>query len=404
MKNLILIALLAQAGTALATELQPAAPSADDLRPARLEQAKSLATAELDRAPSQYSWLLPAEAGLATSVAPSAVHSREFYAEVDGLTLASGYTFKVEGAGALVRVSPLGEVGASRAVDVSTLQLRRGNEELAGAFAVIASASDLDAAGIEFAPGTAAGQLSPALGSGNFTLVAPTAQGRYLVQVLDRNSATVLTVNATDTVLSAGRTLAVEARLSANDRAVSGGQARAVLQAPDGTTTDVEVKSQRGAWLAQLAFDRLPGAGAGLWELHLFTTSADGSVLRDAKLAFAASVSTGRLTGSARQLDSARKGGLNFEIDVEIGQASRYAVSALLYGRGPSGAPTPGATAQTGLWLEAGSHRVPLSFDAATVGDLKIEPPYELRFVELTDHAQHTKVGRLQNGWQVPLR
>ena len=76
-------------------------------------------------------------------------------------------------------------------------------------------------------------------------------------------------------------------------------------------------------------------------------------------------------------------GGIDIALGVDVRSGSRYAVSAVLYGRGADGRAQPVAYAQSAAWLENGSGELRLHFDPASLQGAA--PPYELRDLRLQD-------------------
>jgi hypothetical protein len=79
-------------------------------------------------------------------------------------------------------------------------------------------------------------------------------------------------------------------------------------------------------------------------------------------------------------------------ITVASASASRYNVSALLYGSDTQGQMRPFAIAHSAVWAEPGETSVSLAFDPDLLAQGGLGAPYELRQLELTDFATRSAV------------
>ncbi len=393
---------LGVASLAQAADLRLSSPSAGDQVPAALVASRdAAATRTLDRMPTRISWALDAADALNDRPVPFVRESREYWLDASEAQLQRGVALPTTADAALIRISPHGNNPSRLTVD--DLVIRNGARELAGRAATqnVADETSLRAAGMDVPDGTIIAKLATAVGKGDLRLVAPTARGSYLIHVFEPASSTVLTLGTTRDTILAGQSLRISARLD-GARATS---AKGVLTAPDGHSQPFDLRPQAdGSWQADVVPDAAHASGLELWEVHTFASGGDRStpVLRDAKTAFALSRPTARLTGDVRTVaDPARGGGLSLDIGVQAANGSRYQLAGVLYGTASDGTRRPLAYAQSAAWLDAGSGRLALTFDAASMAAGKLAAPYELRDLRLTNQADMSLVERRERAVEI---
>jgi hypothetical protein len=386
---------------AQAAELRLSAPAAGDQVPTRLVASKDTAARTLDRAPAQISWALDAADALNERPVPFVRESREYWLDASEAELQRGIALPTTVEAALIRISPHG--GNVNRLTIDDLVIRSGGRELAGRTATqsLADETALRAAGMDVPDGTVIAKLAPAAGRGNLQLVAPAARGSYLIHVFEPASSVVLTLGTARDTVVAGQSLRINARLDGARAAT----AKGVLTAPDGHSQPFDLRLQSdGSWQADVVPDAAHASGLELWEVHTFASGGERStpVLRDAKTAFALSRPTARLIGDARTVaDTARGGGLRIDLGIEAANASRYQIAGVLYGTAPDGTRRPLAYAQSAAWLDAGSGRLALAFDAASLAAGKLTAPYELRDLRLSNQADMSLVERRERALEI---
>src|SRR5690606_31058586 len=119
-------------------------------------------------------------------------------------------------------------------------------------------------------------------------LSLPKAAGDYLVHVLEPASDVVLKLSAGRDVVAAGAVLSLRADLQQSGRSGIASRISGLVTAPDGSSFDIDFKSDKSGHTAELKLPADAMAGNGLWEVHAFATGKAGSVdvLRDARTAF----------------------------------------------------------------------------------------------------------------------
>jgi hypothetical protein len=359
--------------------------SASDQVPTRLETAKAaVAKPDTERAPVQFAWALDQNSAIAKQT-PFVAESREYWRTVGADELRAGVPLFATAPGAVLRLSP---VAGSTQKSLSPTQVHvRHNGKLLDAhqaFANTANAAELKAAGLDFPSNTIAVTLREDLGAGAFAIAMPDASGDFLMHVFEPNSTEVFALNTDRSNVLSGGELEVTARY-ASGLGKQLGEVSGTIAAPNGRLFDLEFALQRdGSWKASTRIDAQAGMGQGLWEVHTIGASADGLVQRDARTAFNAAPATAKFSGGVA-LDAPRAGAVTLGFDVHVSAASRYNVSAMLYGTDDTGTLLPMAIAQSAAWLEAGARSIDVRFDAALIESSGLRAPFEVRGLTLTN-------------------
>jgi hypothetical protein len=397
-----LLGSLVLAGNALGAEaMRLLARSANDQVPAALRAPASgkLATAHLDRVPVAVSWALDAAQALDARPQPFTSESREYWIDASEAEMQAGLPLTLSAPGAVIRISPHGATRS--AIAASDVQLSVAGRRLdnAGALRGLASEDELRAAGMDAPQGSVALRLADTVPTGIVRLALPTAQGRYLVHVHEPASTLVLKLGAERDSVVGTEPLRIRASLAGATLQRIGG----MISAPDGASQDLSFARQAdGSYLASVTPDVAHAGDPGLWEVHAFAVS-DGklAVPRDARTAFAVSVPVARFDGTATRNDNAGRRELALRIGVEATVASRYQVSAVLYGTGADGKLHPAAVAQSAAWLERGKGSLDLRYDAASLATA-LGSPWELRDLRLLNQADMGVIERRERALVLP--
>lgn len=344
----------------------------------------------VDREPVALSWPIDQSADdLDARPRPHRADSRVFWQSVDPAALATGVALPISEPGAIIKLSPQD----GDAIDLAAL-------ELVGPDGVVVSGPDalrpladpehMKAAGVAFSPGTAIFGVRKDLGAGAFTLRGQ-AGGRVLVYVLEKQSTAVLSLApATDLAIS-GATIPVTVNLLDGEAVLRASSIAGALVAPDGERTPFALaRAADGSYFGEASAPARRIAPGALYtvEVDAAATTARGlPVRRIATGAVALSPPTARFSGPAEQ-EPRRDGGLRVALSVEVGAASRYGASAILYGTNRDGVLQPIAVAQAARWLEPGDGAIALDIDAATLAAGGLRAPYELRDLRLVDQGR----------------
>lgn len=377
-------AVLAALPAYAATPLLPAAKA--DLVAPRVESAP-LGNPGIERAPVRFAWALDPEATLATP-APFVATSRSYWEMVDAPTLQRGLALPLTAPDAVIQVSP---VPGARALAPAQWQVRDPSGALAVDRAV--DEAQLRAAGLSVAQGSAMVRTGNSAAVGTYRLQSAQAQGRYVVQVLEPNSAVTLQLQASAQQVLAGGSVELTARLhdDGGRAALAGTPAsgrqlpaagEALLVAPDGRSWPVPLVAGKDGLRARAVIPQDIGKVQGLWELQAFV-SGDG-VQRDGKVAFAVALPTARFSGQA-VVDAAQR---TVVLPVQIGAPGRYEARGTLYATAPGGQLRPVAQAHSAAWFaRAGSGELPLVFTDVAL-PRGYGAPFELRDLQLQDQGR----------------
>ncbi len=341
---------------------------------------------------------------IVTAPQPFTAQSREYYAEVSADQLAAGIDIYTTSARALVRIQPLGGDNGPReklAIHPQSLVISHANGRAyasGSGMEMLVSADKLAKADVPFAEGTSAFRLHRDLGAGVFKLRAADLHGatRYLVNVVEPDSALALTIRTDAPSYLHGQQLVVTPELLEQDGArIVGRHGMAKLDgfvtSPAGRTFAVSFKPEKdGRLRARLPLDADETPHPGLWEV-----SASGSamvrgqqVMRSVRVAFGVAMPVARLDGKAAVVNL--PGSVGVRLGIEVAAPGRYETRALLYGM-VGGAMKPVAVGHAAQWLEPGSHSLTLAYSASLLAGSA--GPYELRDLTLLDQG---RVGVLQ--------
>ncbi len=375
-----------------------AAPAAGDQTPTRLMSVERVHVA-IDHAPVSISWALPASGKIDANPRPFRKLSRQYLVNATGAQLQRGVNLPITAVDDIVRISPL---GASAAVDASSVRFVSGGRQLSAAAAsdVIASGRQMRRAGMPVQTGSTVLKLNDKVGAGTARIAAAGARGRYLIQVYEPKSPYALALAANRGTTLAGDTLRFKVDMAGSAAGVAhsrGVRARltrvtGMLVAPDGWSENVRfTRAANGSYIASVMPPAAHAGKRGLWEIRAFARARSGGklVLREATNAFAVTLPTARFSGSLVRFAPRAGQNLRVDVDVDVAAASRYAVSAVLYGHDAKGNLRPAVYAQSAAWLQPG-HDVPirLAFQAAAITRSGLTGPFQLRNLKLEDQLQ----------------
>jgi len=358
---------------------------ARDATPRLTTAAAAMPRVHVERTPLSVSWPLPHDAALQPQPQPFARSSREYWRDVSASELQQGLKLPLSAPGAIIRLSP-GSAAVGK-LDPAGVHLQLGRQSLNvnAASSQVADAAALHAAGMDVPAASMVMQLKPELGSGVATLQVPAANGRYVVHVYEPQSPFTVTANADRDDLLLGQSVHVRVALQDQDHDMPLSSVGGLLRAPDGSSTPLSFRRQAdGSFTVDVRPRSIPTT-PGLWEVHSFTVgrdSAGNEIRRDTTTVFAAAAPVARFSGLANTARAADQG-IDIMLGVTARDASRYAVSAVLYGRGTDGSMVPAAFAQSAAWLSSGNGQLILHYDPASLQG--VGAPYELRDLRLQD-------------------
>lgn len=385
-----LVAVPAMAGSHV---LLPA--QADDMVPLTLQvrSASTRLTAvaaasthmHVERRPVSVSWPLAQGTPLRALPQPFSRSSREYWRDVSASELQQGLKLPLTAPGAIIRLSP-GDQSVGK-LDPAGVRLQLGRQSLTASTASsqVVDAAELHAAGMDVPAASMVMRLKPELGTGVATLQVATARGRYVVHVFEPQSRFTVTAQGDRDDLLLGEAVKVRVALHDADRAMPLTSVGGLLRAPDGSTTPLSFRREADGSFTVDATPRSIPTTPGLWEVHSFTLGTDSAgnqIRRDATTVFAAALPDAQLSGLASTAMATDRG-IDITLGVNTIAASRYAISAVLYGRGADGRMVPAAFAQSANWMRAGQGQLTLHYDPSSLRG--ISAPYELRDLRLQD-------------------
>jgi hypothetical protein len=383
-----------------ALRLLPANAHDQVAAPLRAPAAGQLATADLDRTPVAVSWGLDPDAVLDARPQAFVHESREYWLDASEAELQRGVSLALSAPGAVIRLSPhAGNTGAR--IERRDIVLRAPGPHLQ-ADALLQALADEDAlreAGMDVPAGSVALRLAESYTGNRIELAVPTARGAWLLHVYEPNSKVILHLGTERDSVAAGATLRVHAGFPAGTAAsaVSG-----LVSAPDGHSQPLQfTRDADGRYSAQFVPDAAHAGARGLWEVHAYAQATYPAVPRDARSAFSVALPVARLDGRVERMANRSKP-LALRFGVETVAASRYQLSAVLYGRAADGSQRPAATAQSAAWLEAGQGFIDIEFDAASLSAGGLASPWELRDLRLANQADLGLLERRERALVVP--
>lgn len=338
--------------------------------------------AEVDRAPVSLSWPIDqATIDLDPRPRPHVAESRAYWQVVSAAELAAGVPLAISEPGALLKLSARG--GGSIAGVV--VESPEGAEvDADDALEPLASPMLLADAGAPFPPGTALYTLRPELGAGLFTLRAD-AEGDVLIYVLERESPVFLSLEPSSMVGFVGDTVTLTSALRDPIAALDGAIVDGELVAPGGARSPLPIaRAAAEAHQSALTLPRPEGPPGALYTVQIDasgTTRGGLPVRRTVTHALAINLPTARFTGALRP-ERLADGGVRLRLGVDVGAASRYGASAVLYAD-HSGSMRPLALGQAARWLDAGASELVLDFAAGDlVGEWTTLAVHDLRLVD----------------------
>lgn len=362
----------------MAQAAQPLLPhGGHDQVPARLSALAS-PVGQFERAPVRYAWALDPRIEL-SEAEPFQAESREFWQTVEATQLKRGVDVEMSAPGALIRVTP---TPGARALQPSDVQLLGNGRTVT--LASMANASQLRAAGMAVPAGTVVMKIADDHGTRRYRLTSDAADGHYIVHVFEPDSPVALLARADRVHALAGGAIAFDVAMTDSGREQQL-QAEALLVSPDGNSRPVQLRRDGSRLHANVRLPANASDAPGLWELQVFASG--NGIQRDARVAFAVSQPTARLTGDY----SADRGSRRVQLPLQAASPGRYEVRGTLYATGPGKMLLPVAQGHSAAWFEPGRGVLALDFGAVPL-PAGYGAPFELRQLELHDQVRHSPI------------
>ncbi|ACV27222.1 DUF4785 domain-containing protein [Kangiella koreensis] len=321
-----------------------------------------------------------------------ATQSREYSLDVNGQSLQRGVSLTTSAPGALVRISA---ADGRSAVEPQMMNIsQKGGKSFAkgSGFDMLVDSNSMQAQGIGFQRGTTGFKLADELGKGEFTLQTNqkiNPNGKYLINVFEKNSDTALYLKSKSGSYFKGETLKVDAQVFDQGQAQTIRNIKGQLVSPTGQSYPVIFKKSGDGYQVKMpmkmAVDNVPGA---LWELHTEVKAhVNGKLVqRNGRVPF----SYDQMTASAGSNVQVVGGDKNLKamVPVSVKKDSRFEVRGVLYGTDKVGNMKPIMVTHTADNLSRGAGQITMEFDSSILAKSGLSAPYELRNVELRDQSQ----------------
>jgi len=387
-------ALMMVSAGAIAGNAQWYSPSAGDLHTAELTSGQAVPPSRHTESTAlNYTWPLSRMPGAAIS-ADARVESRQYWVDTTGDALARGIKLPLSAPGAVIRVSAL-EHGSALTLNPQALELSINGLSVAAtehsgdtSQAELVSGSELRAQGMPVPQDSLAFRLpeTGAAGTLHMRLAGAPEHLPLVVHVYEPFSPWTASLSAPRHNYLSVQSLNLELALSDGQNRLPGGAMQALLVSPNADQAWPLEVGQDGFTLHGPIPTEIPD-GPGLFEVHAYvnTTYDDTVIRRDLKLALGISTSHARFSETAEVNDRA---GLAISLGVEAAVAGRYQVNAEVHGTDALGHLQGLAMVQSAAVLDAGDGRIRLDVPADLLIESGLQPPYEIRNLELLDQGR----------------
>ncbi|AUD79272.1 DUF4785 domain-containing protein [Kangiella profundi] len=343
---------------------------------------------------SSYSFAIQTDNKFVTSQSEfvPATQSREYSLDVNGQSLQRGVSLTTTEPGALVRISA---ADGRSAVEPQMMNIsQQGGKSFAkgSGFDMLVDSNSMQAQGIGFQRGTTGFKIADELGKGEFTLQTNqkiNPNGKYRINVFEKNSDTALYLKSQRAGYFKGDTLSVDAHVFDQGQAQTIRNIKGQLVSPTGQSYPVIFKKSGDGYQVKMpmkmATDNTPGA---LWELHTEVKAhVNGKLVqRNGRVPFSYDEMTASMGGNVQIVGGDKN--LKAMVPVNVSQDSRFEVRGVLYGTDQAGNMKPIMMTHTAQNLGRGAGQIMMEFDAKILADSGLSAPYELRNVELRDQSQ----------------
>ncbi|MBD3667733.1 MAG: DUF4785 family protein [Kangiella sp.] len=321
-----------------------------------------------------------------------ATQSREYTLDVNGQSLQRGVSLTTSAPGALVRISA---ADGRSAVEPQMMNIsQQGGKSFAkgSGFDMLVDSNSMQAQGIGFQRGTTGFKIADELGKGEFTLQTNqkiNPNGKYRINVFEKNSDTALYLKSQRAGYFKGDTLSVDAHVFDQGQAQTIRNIKGQLVSPTGQSYPVIFKKSDDGYQVKMPMkmsaDNTPGA---LWELHTeVKTHVNGKLVqRNGRVPFSYDEMTASMGGNVQIVGGDKN--LKAMVPVNVSQDSRFEVRGVLYGTDQAGNMKPIMMTHSAQNLGRGAGQIMMEFDSKILADSGLSAPYELRNVELRDQSQ----------------
>lgn len=347
-----------------------------------------------DRELKNISFSFPIEGAQQLDFSTKQAHtqSRQFTIDASGSQLKRGVNFNTSAKGALVRISAFDGHSAVEPQNLS-LKTSKGKVFAKGqGFDTLVSSSAMQKSGTAFQQGTTGFKIADNAGAGQMTLKADSgirSNGRYRINVFEKNSDTALHLTADKNNYLASDTLKVDASVFNQGQTQNIQSIQGKLVSPTGKEFPVNFEQSKDGYQLNkplnMSAHSVPGA---LWELRTVTqVKVNGQMVqRNGQVPFAFAEQTAKLSASATMFG--QKQSPKATVPINVKTDGRYEVRGVLYGTDASGNLKPAMMTHSAANLAAGEGAIILDFDTSILQKSGLSAPFTVRNIELRDQSQ----------------
>ncbi|MCB1041855.1 MAG: DUF4785 family protein [Acidobacteria bacterium] len=357
------------------------------------------------------SMALPTTASL-EAPAPFIARSREYHTSFSAADLVGGVTLVTTDPGALVRIHAVNRdidaVNQNAAIDPSRLVLVTERDQVferGSGFELLVTAEQLAQTDNPFPEGTSVFRLKRELGAGQFWLYADGLERNesewYMMHVLEKESATIASLQATQFEYLAGGKLTLIGALETERGFWSASQIQGQLIAPTGETFPVSAFARGGQLTISGQIPQITTT-QGLWEVELDITGSLGgmAVRRNVRTAFGVGIATARLNGQV-SVNNGDDKTPRIVLGVQVGTPARYEARGVLYGTNEHGELQAFSVLDSAAVLQAGTSNLAWPIDLNMAAEAKLEAPFAVRDVMLINQDNMQVMQRMAMGFAI---
>lgn len=387
--------------------LLPAQPQ--DMVPVELVALESVSQ-PLNRETQPIAIALPVAREALQTVAPFMAQSRGYHFTVSADQMVGGVSLDVTDPGALIRIHAVRQdasaLDRNAAIDPSRLVLVTEKDQVferGSGFELLVTAEQLEASGASpFPQGTSVFRIRKDLGAGRFWLFADgldrDPNEPFGIHVFERDSATVLGLQAGSHEYLAGAAVDLQAHVDSPEASVTMEQVHAVLVSPGGERFELDTKLQEGQLHVSGVLPQVIQPVAGLWEVELSTQGQlNGSPFRrDVRTGFAVGLPTARFNGKV-ELKSAREQN-SLQLGVQVATPARYEARGVLMGTDVEGDLQAIAILNSAAVLPIGNQQLSLPLDGDSIKQSGLQAPFAIRDLTLINQDLMHVIQRMSSG------
>ncbi|MFD2167661.1 DUF4785 domain-containing protein [Thalassotalea euphylliae] len=344
---------------------------------------------QIEQAPVHFSQLLTSQSAIDFISKPYKAESNEYWMEVSGKQLQIGIPVHTTSAGSLIRISGKhvkgGLAPASIAIAPEAIELSKGKEKLASPFTQLVTQEQFATANIF--PNSSAVQLNKDIGNGTFQLKVAqplNASDKYIINIKEKASSHLLKASIPKQGYLANESVYFDMSMDSAGEALASHRQQVMLKTPQGNMLPADVAKVDGRYKLTLPTLEANQTAGALFELHLASQANDNGLVvkRNAKLAFAVTQPTARMTGDVNI------SGLSAMVSVDIASEGRYEVSGVVSGQDSQGQYKHVMLSRSAYYLQPGEQTVELKFDRNLLAKAGVLPPYKVNKMRLVDQSR----------------